>query len=156
MATKGSSVPFGLNVPTVVPLEITTGSTTASKLQVAYAPSRWGKEKATDSEVEELSHTTTELYYQAKALDNIREKEVEPLKKLVTSSSARIKELEQELATAEREVALAKNAAKEATSKMKDVDSLARFLCQDQSTVEVFLKVFIHTDLGDKLVWTYG
>nr|GMD23882.1 serine/arginine repetitive matrix protein 2-like [Ipomoea batatas] len=88
--------------------------------------------------------------------EQIGEKEVEPLKKLVTSSSARIKELEQELATAEREAALTKNAAEEATSKMKDVDSLARFLCQDQSTVEVFLKVFIHTDLGVKLVWTYG
>nr|GMD25327.1 serine/arginine repetitive matrix protein 2-like [Ipomoea batatas] len=191
-ATKGSSDPFGLNVPTVVPLEITTGSTTASKLQVAYAQSRWGKEKATDSEVEEvipLKRTKRQVdsrpselqealrerdpeaatlldrirwkrlwsgQASKSALDNIREKEVEPLKKLVTSSSARIKELEQELATAEREAALAKNAVEEATSKMKDVDSLARFLCQDQSTVEVSLKVFIHTDLGDKLVWTYG
>nr|GMC69479.1 hypothetical protein Iba_chr03aCG6950 [Ipomoea batatas] len=31
---------------------------------------------------------------------------------------------------------------------MNDVDSLARFLCQDRSTTEAFLKAFIRTDLG--------
>nr|GMD16225.1 hypothetical protein Iba_chr07cCG7320 [Ipomoea batatas] len=83
-----------------------------------------------------LSHTTTDLYCRAKALDNIREKEVEPPKKL--------------------EAATAKRAAEEATNRMKDVDSLARFLCQDRAIAKAFFRAFIRTDLGDELVWTYG
>nr|GMD17644.1 hypothetical protein Iba_chr07dCG5590 [Ipomoea batatas] len=128
-AGKGPSDSSGPTVPTVVPLEIPSRSATAFDLHVTHRQGRWGKEKTTESEVEELSHTMTDLYCRAKALDNIREKEVEPLKKLVTASGLRIKELEQELTAAEKEAATAKRAAEEATNRMKDFDSLARFLC---------------------------
>nr|GMD16181.1 serine/arginine repetitive matrix protein 2-like [Ipomoea batatas] len=111
----------------------------------------WSSEQIGEQIAEDilrLSHTTTDLF--------CREKEVEPLQKLVTSSGLRIKELEKELATVEREAALAKKAEEEATNRMKDANSLAHFICQDESTTRAFLKVFIHTDLGVKLVWTYG
>nr|GMD12757.1 serine/arginine repetitive matrix protein 2-like [Ipomoea batatas] len=119
----------------------------------------WSSEQIGEQIAEDilrLSHTMTDLFCRAKALDNIREKKVEPLQKLVTSSGLQIKELEKELATVEREAALAKKAEEEATNRMKDVNSLARFICQDESTTRAFLKAFIHTDLRDKLVWTYG
>nr|GMD12840.1 hypothetical protein Iba_chr07aCG7300 [Ipomoea batatas] len=52
----------------------------------------------------------------------------------------------------EQEAATAKRAAEEATNRMKDVDSLARFLCQDRAIAEAFFRAFIRTDLGDELI----
>lgn len=41
-----------------------------------------------------LSHTTTDLFYRAKAAENVMQKEVERLKKTVALKDAQIKELE--------------------------------------------------------------
>lgn len=64
------------------------------------------------------------------------QKEVESLKKLMAAKDNRIKELKKELAaakgravSAEREVISTKQAVEEAVNRMKDVNSLACFLC---------------------------
>nr|GMD63484.1 hypothetical protein Iba_chr12bCG15300 [Ipomoea batatas] len=79
-----------------------------------------------------LSYTPTDLFCRAKASENIMQKEVEPLRKQVAAKDERIQDLESKLTIAknkatgfEREAVLAKQAA----NRMKDVDSLARFLC---------------------------
>lgn len=89
-------------------------------------------------------------------MENIREKEVGPLQKLVTSSKARIKELEKELAAAERKTELAEKAEQKAIEKMKNINNLARFMCREEGTAKDFLTAFVHTEVGDKLVWVYG
>nr|GMD46865.1 suppressor protein SRP40-like [Ipomoea batatas] len=60
---------------------------------------RLGEQIAED--ILRLTHTTTDLFYRARALENIREKEVGPMQKQVTSAEVKIKELEKALAVAE-------------------------------------------------------
>nr|GME05185.1 serine/arginine repetitive matrix protein 2-like [Ipomoea batatas] len=101
----------------------------------------------------QLTHTTTDLFSRARALEGIREKEVVPLQKQVSAAEQRIQELEKELAAAEDR---AEKAEKEAIGKMKDASSLARFICTDEAIAKEFLTAFINTEVGDKLTWVYG
>nr|GMD76480.1 leucine zipper putative tumor suppressor 2-like [Ipomoea batatas] len=98
-----------------------------------------------------LTHTTTDLFCRARALENIQEMEVGPLQKQV-----KIKELEKELAAAERRAKEAEKAEKEAMEKMKDASSLARFICSDEAITKEFLTAFVNIEVEDKLVWVYG
>nr|GME12100.1 serine/arginine repetitive matrix protein 2-like [Ipomoea batatas] len=103
-------------------------------------------------------------------LRGIREKEVVPLQKQVSVAERRIQELEKELAAAEDRAEKAEKklgeaegraeraeqAEKEAIDKMKDANSLARFICTDEAIAKEFLTAFINTEVGDKLTWVYG
>nr|GMD35544.1 hypothetical protein Iba_chr09dCG7950 [Ipomoea batatas] len=60
---------------------------------------RLGEQIAED--ILRLTHTTTDLFCRARVLENIREKEAEPLQKQICSVEIKIKELEEELAAAE-------------------------------------------------------
>nr|GMD60398.1 leucine zipper putative tumor suppressor 2-like [Ipomoea batatas] len=118
----------------------------------------------------QLTHTTTELFCRARALEGIRDKEVEPLKKQISSAEVRIRELEEEFGAAENRSTEAKKdladvegraekaekAEQEAIEKMKDANSVARFICSDKAIAKEFLTAFINTEVGDKLVWIYG
>nr|GMC47004.1 serine/arginine repetitive matrix protein 2-like [Ipomoea batatas] len=117
-----------------------------------------------------LTHTTTDLFSRARALEGIREKEVVPLQKQVSAAEQRIQELEKELAAAEHRAEKAEKklgeaegraeraeqAEKEAIDKMKDVSSFARLICTDEAITKEFLTAFINTEVGDKLTWVYG
>nr|GMD66358.1 serine/arginine repetitive matrix protein 2-like [Ipomoea batatas] len=116
---------------------------------------------------DKLTHTTTDLFSRARALEGIREKEVVPLQKQVSAAERRIQELEKELAAAEDRAEKklgeaegraerAEQAEKEAIDKMKDANSLARFICTDEAIAKEFLTAFINTEVGDKLTWVYG
>nr|GMD68561.1 serine/arginine repetitive matrix protein 2-like [Ipomoea batatas] len=119
---------------------------------------------------DKLTHTTTDLFSRARALEGIREKEVVPLQKQVSAAERRIQELEKELAAAEDRAEKAEKklgeaegraeraeqAEKEAIDKMKDASSLARFICTDEAIAKEFLTAFINTEVGDKLTWVYG
>nr|GMC55564.1 uncharacterized protein LOC109184184 [Ipomoea batatas] len=164
-ASKPAADPPVVNVPDTTPIDSSSGGGAAPDLQVALDPSRRGKEKRQETEVEEvltlkrtkrsantrpaelheglrerdalastlvdqirdmvpgletimgwscnrlgeqiaedilrLSHTTTDLFSWARALEGIREKEVVPLQKQVSAAERRIQELEKELAAAE-------------------------------------------------------
>nr|GMD89596.1 serine/arginine repetitive matrix protein 2-like [Ipomoea batatas] len=166
---------------------------------VTHGQSRQGKEKRQEPEIEEirdkvpdmetimgwscnrlgehiaedilrLTHTTTDLFCQAWALEGIREKEVVPLQKQVTSAEKRIQELEEELAVAEgraekaekglteaeSRAEKAEQAEKEAIDKMKDANNLAQFIYTDEAVAKEFLSAFINTEVGDQLTWVYG
>nr|GMD12832.1 uncharacterized protein LOC109173786 [Ipomoea batatas]GMD12833.1 uncharacterized protein LOC109173786 [Ipomoea batatas] len=113
----------------------------------------------------QLTHTTTDLFSRARALEGIREKEVVPLQKQVSAAERRIQELDKELAAAEDRAEKAEKklgeaegraeraeqAKKEAIDKMKDANSLARFICTDEAIAREFLTAFINTEVGDKL-----
>nr|GLL33827.1 uncharacterized protein LOC109184184 [Ipomoea trifida] len=234
VATKPAADPPVTNVPDVTPTDASSGGGTAPDLQVTLGPSRRGKEKRQETEVEEvltlkrtkrpastrssdlheglrerdalastlvdqirdkvpgmetimgwscnrlgeqiaedilrLTHTTTDLFSRARALEGIREKEVVPLQKQVSAAEGRIRELEKELAAAEdraekaerkldeaeARAEKAEKAEKEAIDKMKDASSLARFICTDEAVAKEFLTAFINTEVGDKLTWVYG
>nr|GMD63430.1 histone-lysine N-methyltransferase SETD1A-like [Ipomoea batatas] len=114
---------------------------------------RLGEQIAED--ILRLTHTTTDLFCRARALENIREKEVEPLQKQVSSAEIKIKELEKELAAAKGRAEKTEKAEKEAIEKMKDASSLARFICTDEAIAKEFLTAFVNTMVRDKLVWIY-
>nr|GMC71301.1 serine/arginine repetitive matrix protein 2-like [Ipomoea batatas] len=209
VAAKPAADPPVVNVPDTTPIDTSSGGGTAPDLQVTLGPSRRGKEKRQEAEVEEvltlkrtkrsastrsadlhegfrerdalasslvdqirdkLTHTTTDLFSRARALEGIREKEVVPLQKQVSAVEGRIQELEKELAAAEDRAEKAKKklgeaearaeraekAEKEAIDKMKDASSLARFICTDEAIAKEFLTAFINTEVGDKLTWVYG
>nr|GMD48140.1 histone-lysine N-methyltransferase SETD1A-like [Ipomoea batatas] len=117
-----------------------------------------------------LTHTMTDLFYRARVLENIREKEVGPMQKQVTSAEVKIKELEKALAVAEsraekaeKDFSVAEGRAEkaekveqEAMDKMKDASSLARFICTKEAIAKEFLTAFVNTEVGYKLVWVYG
>nr|GMD52175.1 serine/arginine repetitive matrix protein 2-like [Ipomoea batatas] len=198
-ASKPTADPPVVNVPDTVPIDSSSGGGAAPDLQVALGPSRRGKEKRQETEVEEirdkvpgletimgwscnrlgeqiaedilrLSHTTTELFSRARALEGIREKEVVPLQKQVSAAERRIQELDKELAAAEDRAEKAEKklgeaearadkaekAEQEAIDKMKDASSLARFICTDEAIAKEFLTAFINTEVWDKLTWVYG
>nr|GLL46504.1 uncharacterized protein LOC109184184 [Ipomoea trifida] len=233
-ASKPAADPPVVNVPDTTPLDGSASGGAAPDLQVALGPSRRGKEKRQETEVEEvltlkrtkrsastrptelheglrerdalastlvdqirdkvpgletimgwscnrlgeqiaedilrLSHTTTELFSRARALEGIREKEVVPLQKQTSAAERRIQELEKELAAAEDRAEKAEKrlgeaearadkaekAEQEAIDKMKDASSLARFICTDEAIAKEFLTAFINTKVGDKLTWVYG
>nr|GMC46876.1 histone-lysine N-methyltransferase SETD1A-like [Ipomoea batatas] len=220
VAAKPAADPPAVNVPDTTPIDTSSGGGAAPDLQVTLGPSRRGKEKCQEAEVEEvltlkytklsastrsadlheglrerdalasslvdqirdkvpgmetimgwscnrlgeqiaedilrLTHTTTDLFSRARALEGIREKEVVPLQKQVSAAEGRIRELEKELATAEDRAEKAEKAEKEAIDKMKDASSLARFICTDEAKAKEFLTAFINTEVGDKLTWVYG
>nr|GMD86621.1 serine/arginine repetitive matrix protein 2-like [Ipomoea batatas] len=234
VATKPAADPPVTNVPDATPTDAWSGGGTAPDLQVTLGPSRRGKEKRQEAEVEEvltlkrtkrpastrssdlheglrerdalastlvdqirdkvpgmetimgwscnrlgeqiaedilrLTHTTTDLFSRARALEGIREKEVVPLQKQVSATEGKIRELEKELAAAEdradkaerklgeaeARADKAEKAEKEAIDKMKDASSLARFICTDEAVAKEFLTTFINTEVGDKLTWVYG
>nr|GMC69149.1 uncharacterized protein LOC109173786 [Ipomoea batatas] len=103
-----------------------------------WSCNRLGEQIAED--ILRLTHTTTDLFSRARALEGIREKEVVPLQKQVSAAEGRIRELEKELAAAEDRAEKAEKklgeaearadkaekAEKEAIDKMKDASSLAR------------------------------
>nr|GMD95565.1 uncharacterized protein LOC109184184 [Ipomoea batatas] len=165
VATKPAAGPPVTNIPDATPTDASSGGGTAPDLQVTLGPSRRGKEKRQEAEVEEvltlkrtkrpastrssdlheglrerdalastlvdqirdkvpgmetimgwscnrlgeqiaedilrLTHTTTDLFSWARALEGIREKEVVPLQKQVSAAEGKIRELEKELAAAE-------------------------------------------------------
>nr|GLL25526.1 uncharacterized protein LOC109184184 [Ipomoea trifida] len=115
---------------------------------------RLGEQIAGD--ILQLTHTTTNLFCRARALEGIREKEIGQLQKQVSSTVVKIKELKKELAAAEGRAEKAEKAEKEAMEKMKDASSLARFICTDEAIAKEFLTAFVNTEVGDKLVWIYG
>nr|GMC95724.1 histone-lysine N-methyltransferase SETD1A-like [Ipomoea batatas] len=234
IAVKPAADPPVFNVPDTTPIDTSSGGGAAPDLQVTLGPSRRGKEKRQEAEVEEvltlkrtkrsastrsadlheglrerdalasslvdqirdkvpgmetimgwscnrlgeqiaedilrLTHTTTDLFSRARALEGIREKEVVPLQKQVSATEGRIQELEKELAAAEdraekaekklgeaeARAERAEKAVKEAIDKMKDASSLARFICTDEAIAKEFLTAFINTEVGDKLTWVYG
>nr|GMC63103.1 histone-lysine N-methyltransferase SETD1A-like [Ipomoea batatas] len=226
-ASKSAADPPVVNVPDTTPIDSSSGGGAAPDLQVALGPSRRGKEKRQETEVEEvltlkrtkrsantrpaelheglrerdalastlvdqirdkvpgletimgwscnrlseqiaedilrLSHTTTELFSRARALEGIREKEVVPLQKQVSAAERKIQELEKELAAAEDrakkaekklgeaearadKVEKAEKAEQEAIDKMKDASCLARFIYTDEAIAKEFLTAFINTE----------
>nr|GMD10972.1 serine/arginine repetitive matrix protein 2-like [Ipomoea batatas] len=208
-AAKPTADPPYVTVPDTTPTDASSGGGADPDLQVTLGPSRRGKEKRQEAEVEEvltlkrtkrsantrsadlheglrerdalastivdqirdkLTHTTTDLFSRARALEGVREKEVVPLQKQVSAAEQRIQELEKELAAAEdraekaekklgeaeARAERAEKAEKEAIGKMKDASSLARFICTDEAIAKEFLTVFINTEVGDKLTWVYG
>nr|GMD32301.1 serine/arginine repetitive matrix protein 2-like [Ipomoea batatas] len=98
------------------------------------------------------------------------EKEVGPLQKHFSAAEIKIRELEKELAaaksrsekvkkdlaTAESRAEKAEKAEEEAMEKMKDANSLARFICSDEAIAKEFLTAFANMEVGDRLVWVYG
>nr|GMD69235.1 serine/arginine repetitive matrix protein 2-like [Ipomoea batatas] len=217
-ANQPAADPPVVNVPDTTPIDSSSGGGAAPDLQVALGPSRRGREKRQETEVEEvltlkrtkrsantrpaelheglrerdalastlvdqirdkvpgletimqLSHTTTDLFSRARALEGIREKEVVPLQKQVSAAERKIQELEKELAAAEDRAEKAEKklgeaearadkaekAEQEAIDKMKDASNLARFICTDEAIAKEFLTAFINTEVGDKLTWVYG
>nr|GMC86809.1 serine/arginine repetitive matrix protein 2-like [Ipomoea batatas]GME08096.1 serine/arginine repetitive matrix protein 2-like [Ipomoea batatas] len=135
---------------------------------MGWSCNRLGEQIAKD--ILRLTHTMTDFFSRARALEGIREKEVVPLQKQVSAAERRIQELEKELAAAEDRaekaekklgevegrVERAEQAEKEAIEKMKDASSLARFICTDEAIAKEFLTAFINTEVGDKLTWVYG
>nr|GMC80329.1 histone-lysine N-methyltransferase SETD1A-like [Ipomoea batatas] len=93
-----------------------------------------------------LTHTTTDLFCRARALEGIREKEIRPLQKQVSSAVVKIKKLKKELAAAEGRAKKAEKAEKEAMEKMKDASSLAQFICTDEAIAKEFLTTFVNTE----------
>nr|GLL35837.1 uncharacterized protein LOC109184184 [Ipomoea trifida] len=217
-AAKPTTDPPIIDVPDPAPTDASSGGGVAPDLPVTLGPSRRGKEKRQEAEIEEvltlkrtkrpastrssdlheglregraslhpsrpdkgqggrpgdhhgvLTQTTTDLFSRARALEGIREKEVVPLQKQVSAAERRIQELEKELAAAEDRAEKAEKklgeaegraeraeqAEKEAIDKMKDPNSLARFICTDEAIAKEFLTAFINTEVGDKLTWVYG
>nr|GMD34369.1 serine/arginine repetitive matrix protein 2-like [Ipomoea batatas] len=217
-AVKGMSPDRTIIALASAPRPKTKGGGAAPDLPVTLGPSRQGKEKRQEAEIEEvltlkrtkrpsstrssdlheglrerdalastlvdqirekvsnllrllqLTHTTTDLFSRARALEGIQEKEVVPLQKQVVAAERRIQELEKELAAAEDRAEKAEKklgeaegraeraeqAEKEAIDKMKDASSLARFICTDEAIAKEFLTAFINTEVGDKLTWVYG
>nr|GMD22419.1 uncharacterized protein LOC109184184 [Ipomoea batatas] len=192
VATKPAADPPVINVPDATPTDASSGGGTAPDLQVTLGPSRRGKEKRQEAEVEEvltlkrtkrpastrssdlheglrerdalastlvdqirdkvpgmetimgwscnrlgeqiaedilrLTHTTTDLFNRARALEGIREKEVVPLQKQVSAAEDRAEKAEKKLGEAEARVDKAEKAEQESIDKMKDASSLARFI----------------------------
>nr|GMD27908.1 serine/arginine repetitive matrix protein 2-like [Ipomoea batatas] len=164
VATKPAADPPVTNVPDVTPTNASSGGGKKS------AKRRKSRSCFNLPPLSQLTHTTTDLFSRARALEGIREKEVVPLQKQVSAAEGRIRELEKELAAtedraekaerklgeAEARADKAENAEKEAIDKMKDASSLARFICTDEAVAKEFLTAFINTEVGDKLTWVCG
>nr|GMC46923.1 serine/arginine repetitive matrix protein 2-like [Ipomoea batatas] len=128
-AAKPAADPPIINVPAPAPTDTSSDGGTAPDLPVAHGPSRRGKEKCQEAEIEEKELTTAE---------------------------DRAEKAEKKLAEAESRAEKAEQAEKEAIDKMKDASSLARFICTDEAIAKEFLTAFINTEVGDQLTWVYG
>nr|GMD30536.1 serine/arginine repetitive matrix protein 2-like [Ipomoea batatas] len=112
-----------------------------------------GMESIMDWSCDRLGEQIAEDILRARALENIREKEVEPLQKQICSVEIKIKELEEELAAAETR---SEKVEEEALAKMTDASSIARFICTDEAITKEFLTAFANTEVEDRLIWVYG
>nr|GMD04054.1 histone-lysine N-methyltransferase SETD1A-like [Ipomoea batatas] len=206
-AKKVAAKPPVVNVPDTTPIDTSSGGGAAPDLQVTLGPSRRGKQKRQEAEVEEVltlkrtkrsaSTRSADLHagfrerdaLASSLVDQIRDKvpgmetimgwscnrlgeqiAEDILRKQVSATEGRIRELEKKLAAAEDRAEKAEKklgevearadkaekAEKEAIDKMKDASSLARFVCTDEAIAKEFLTAFINTEVGDKLTCVYG
>nr|GMD79870.1 serine/arginine repetitive matrix protein 2-like [Ipomoea batatas] len=204
-AKKAAADPPIISVPDPAPTDASSGGGAAPELPVTLGPSRRGKEKRQEAEIEEVltlkrtkrpagtrSSDLHEGLRERDALastlvDQIRdnvpgmetimgwscnqlgeqiaedilwvsatERRIQELEKELAAAEDRAEKAEKKLGIAEGRAERAEQAEKEAIDKMKDANSLARFICTDEAIAKEFLTAFINTEAGDKLTWVYG
>nr|GMC64409.1 uncharacterized protein LOC109164808 [Ipomoea batatas] len=96
-----------------------------------------------------MAHSVTDLFTRARESDEMRHKEIIPLKRALNKQDDRIKELEKQLAVAK---VRAENAEKIVTDPLL----LAEHVCKETRVAEVFLSAVSRTPVEDDLMYTYG
>nr|GMD60287.1 uncharacterized protein LOC109173786 [Ipomoea batatas] len=142
--SRAASDPSEQAIPVAVPTKADTVSTSIADLQITRASIKRGNEKTAPRVpiLEPIMNWSTDQLGEKIAEDILRHLRTLCRKRSSLSENKfaakdeRIQDLESKLTAAknkatgfEREVVLAKQAAEEAANRMKDVNSLARFLC---------------------------
>nr|GMC99900.1 serine/arginine repetitive matrix protein 2-like [Ipomoea batatas] len=144
------------DVPDPAPTDASSGGGAAPDLPVTLGQSRRWKEKRQEAKIEEVL-----TLKRTKRPTSTRSSDLhEGLRERDALASTLVDQIRDKVPGMETIMGWSCNRLGEQIAedilRMKDANSLARFICTDEAIAKEFLTAFINTEVGDKLTWVYG